>query len=721
MEGTDRTLDSSIVSFIAASARQSLLCSADDVARLKTAVSTDRVTRARLGEICNDVGISYRFVRFSLKQLSGKVSLPIVAIDRSGSPFLITGLGPPNSRKQRIDVVEPDGSAVRAATTTFGVLQHRWDGTCVSLRRKLTNDSGRSSGVLTYGFRIRSDFGLLVQIAAMVGIVSALAVIPPLFFQAITNRVLPYDARATLETIVVVAVCALIIHAFGSFLRGYFVSILGSRFEMRLDDALIVKLLGLPVGFFEQRPTGTLVQQIMQLHVIKQFLIGNALPATLDLGIVCVALPCLSYISIELTKVVVLFAVTIAIVVGLSSSMYKADVESMMKDEGRRQSVLVETIKGIATIKALTAENAVAATWRERSSSIVRRSGALATRISASNAILALLERLSTIAVLAFGTTLVLGQHLTLGSLIAVQMLTGTLIAPLSRFAALASDFQRFRKATGLLDEVFAAANERPSEANRFRVSTLERFEFRSVTFAYPATRSVLSNVSFVAEPSRILAVVGGSGSGKSTLVRLLQGFIRPSSGNVLVGGVDLGELDLTWFRKNVGIVSQRNFLFRGSIAENIAFGSPGASSEQIVGAARAAHALRFILELPAGFATTVEEDGANLSGGQQQRVAIARALVRNPKILIFDEPTSALDADAERAIIAEINRLRPHRTIVIVTHRSFPLTIADDVLVLEDGRVTAYGPKACVETSGAFGRLFPTSAVGAQMGDGSV
>lgn len=216
-----------------------------------------------------------------------------------------------------------------------------------------------------------------------------------------------------------------------------------------------------------------------------------------------------------------------------------------------------------------------------------------------------------------------------------------------------------------------------------------------------------MRKVSLAVMPGQVIGIIGRSGSGKSTLTKLIQRLYVPEQGRVLVDGVDLAMVDTAWLRRNVGVVLQENFLFNRSVRENIALADPAMSMEQVLHAAKLAGAHEFILELPAGYDTVVDEHGSNLSGGQRQRIAIARALVTNPRILIFDEATSALDYESEHLIQQNMRTICQDRTVFIIAHRLSAVRIADRILVIDKGEIVEQGPEAELrKANGYYGRL---------------
>jgi ATP-binding cassette subfamily B protein len=280
------------------------------------------------------------------------------------------------------------------------------------------------------------------------------------------------------------------------------------------------------------------------------------------------------------------------------------------------------------------------------------------------------------------------------GGLFAFMMLSGRVAAPLVGLARLVQEYEEVNAAIGEAGAVLNRPLEIDAASGGLRPKFAGAISFQDVTFTYAGTKiPALAGVSFAVPEGTMLGIVGKSGSGKSTIARLLQGINRDYAGYVKIDGADLREINLRHLRQNLGVVLQDNFLFRGSIRDNIIAGRPGLTLGDAVGAARLAGAEEFIERMPNGYESYVEEGSPNLSGGQKQRIAIARALIHDPRIVILDEATSALDPESEAVVSANLLRIAAGRTMVIVSHRLSSLTDCDQILVLEEGRVLDIAP----------------------------
>jgi subfamily B ATP-binding cassette protein HlyB/CyaB len=315
------------------------------------------------------------------------------------------------------------------------------------------------------------------------------------------------------------------------------------------------------------------------------------------------------------------------------------------------------------------------------------------------------LGKLVALAILWMGAKTVMAGDLTVGELIAFNMLAGRVTAPVQRLFQLWQDFQHASVAVARLADLLEAPTEAPALPPATPASGMKgRIEFESVGFAYrPGEAEVLRDISFSIAPGEVIGIVGPSGSGKSTLAKLLARLYLPQRGRVLINGTDIGMIDPGWLRRHIAIVPQETILFSGSIRENIAWADPGLPIDAVMAAARLAGAHEFVSTLPGGYEAPVGEHGVFLSGGQRQRIGLARALVRRPAVLILDEATSALDYESERLIDQNLAAICSGRTVMIITHRLTLVRRADRIMAIEAGRILEQGKPADLFAGGGY------------------
>jgi ATP-binding cassette subfamily B protein len=356
--------------------------------------------------------------------------------------------------------------------------------------------------------------------------------------------------------------------------------------------------------------------------------------------------------------------------------------------------MLVETINGMATVKAMAIEPLLRQQWENKVARAVSMQFRVGKISTTAKSLTQFLERMMTVILIWMGAGLVFDGTMTVGALIAFQMLAGRVASPLVRLVGLIHQYQEAALSVEKLGLVMNARQEWGADRHGARPSLRGDIVFDRVGFRYgPDLPNVLQEISLTIPAGSTLGIVGPSGSGKTTLTRMLQKVCFPSTGTIRINDCYLNEIDTAHLRRNMGVVLQENFLFHATIAENIRAGQSAASREQIIQAALLAGADEFIVTLPQGYDAMLEEGAKNLSGGQRQRLAIARALLTSPEILIFDEATSALDPESERIIRENLVQIAKNRTVLVVSHRLSMLKDADSILVLQRGVVVGHGP----------------------------
>lgn len=432
---------------------------------------------------------------------------------------------------------------------------------------------------------------------------------------------------------------------------------------------------------------------MQQTGRIREFLTGRLFLTLLDGVSLFVFVPILLLYSVKLTLVVLGFAALVGLVVMLLVGPFQRRLQALYQAEGDRQALLVETVHGMRTVKSLALEPRQRKVWDDYSAQSISVRFRVEKISTIAQSMTGLLEKLMSVAIIGLGALDVFSGAMTIGALVAFNMLAGRVSGPLVQIVTMVHEYQEVALSVRMLGEIM---NQRPEQAGRgrgVRPRLQGRIEFDRVTFRYaPDSAPALDNVSFAIPAGSVFGVVGKSGSGKTTITRLIQGLYQSQEGLVRMDGYDSREIDLVHLRTSIGVVLQDNFLFRGSVRDNIAAAKPDASIEEIMEVARIAGAEEFIERLPRGFDTMLEENAANLSGGQKQRLAIARALITDPKLLIFDEATSALDPDSEAIIRDNLSRIAAGRTVIIVSHRLSTLVNADAILVVERGKVADIG-----------------------------
>ncbi|MGE5507703.1 MAG: ABC transporter ATP-binding protein [Chitinophagales bacterium] len=551
----------------------------------------------------------------------------------------------------------------------------------------------------------------LTALFAMVVLAAINLSVPYLFGQTLIDRILLQTRSRTYLTLLAVGIVFLYVVR-GLFMYGYtyLTSFVGFRVVTDLRRALFVKMQDLSLAFHERHRTGELIARVtndtMLVHQAVAMGLGDLLLQGLQLSGTLVAVFLLHW-RLALTAIVVF--PLMALVINRFGRVIRRASRNMQERVAELTTVLQEALAGIRIVKAFTMEEHQADRFTRQNEASFGASLKSAQVGATLSPTVDFLFVTAVALVLWFGGSEVLAGRLTTGKLIAFF---GYLALAANPLAALSRVYQALQQALAAGERIFSILDAEPEVGEKPGAKPLPplagRVVFEQVSFAYGDGPPVLSGIDLTVEPGKVVALVGPSGAGKTTLVNLLPRFYDPTGGRILVDGHDLREVTLESLRRQVGVVPQETMLFGVTVRENIAFGRPGASEEEIVAAAKAANAHDFILGLPQGYDTVLGERGESLSGGQRQRIAIARALLRDPRLLILDEATSALDTEAERVVQEALERLMRGRTTFVIAHRLSTVQFADQIVVLSGGKIVEAGThQALLERGGLYRRLY--------------
>ncbi len=620
---------------------------------------------------------------------------PVVLLFNDGTAGLLTGV---NTEHKVVLIKDPRGPAAEAPVPVDELrLSEVWSGEAVLIR------AARGYAETDAPFTLRWLAGLVLQekkalheIAVASLTLSFLTIFPPLMVMAVIDKVLTHNSYSTLALLGVILAIAIAYETFLGYARRLIILVVGTKIDARLNLHVFNRLLRLPLDYFERHPAGETMYRISQIHRVREFLTGKLMTAFLDLMTLCVLLPFLFWLNSALAWIVLACACLITLIILVYLRPLGVVYGRVVAAETNKQSALGETVFGIRTVKSLALEPQRRSVWDERVAEAGRWRLAYGRLANWPQTLSTPIERFMWMGIILIGAYWAMSDPTGygIGSLFAFMMLSMRVAHPLVQLAKLTDEYQDIAAA---ISEAASVLN-RPLEADAASGGLRPRFSgaitFEDVTFTYAGTKiPALDRVTFAIPAGTMLGIVGRSGSGKSTITRLLQGINRDYSGFLKIDGADLREINLRHLRQSFGVVLQDNFLFRGSIRDNILAGRPGLTLEDAVRAARLAGAEEFIERMPNGYETYIEEGSPNLSGGQRQRLAIARALIHDPRILILDEATSALDPESEALVNANLLRIARGRTMVIVSHRLSSLTECDQILVLEKGKVMDIAP----------------------------
>jgi len=649
------------------------------------------------------LGMVGRVVRQDPKRLA-QAPLPAIAIAKAGEYSVVAKHWAGSIPK--LLVYRPGNAPEVLSVREF---EASWTGEMIYLAAR--GSRARESGRFDFSWFIPAVVKyrrLLGEVLLMSLVLQVIALATPLFFQVVMDKVLVNHAIETLNVIAVGLLLAILFDAALSGIRSYVFAHTTSKLDVELGDRLFKHLLELPIGYFQSRRVGDSVARVRELEQIRSFLTGNALTIVVDLAFSFVFLAVMFCYSLRLTLYVLLAIPAYALLSIAFTPVLRARLNDRFNRSAENQAFLVETISGIETLKAMAVEPSWMRTWQRQLASYVRSGLSATTTGLAAGGGVRLVSRLVTLAIMWAGAWCVMDGELTVGQLIAFNMLAAQVAAPILRLAQMWNDFQQVGISMARLGDILDARTEVAGPGTALpRIEG--SLEFDQVSFRYrPDAAEVLRGVSFRVAAGEVLGIVGRSGSGKSTVTKLIQRLHVPARGRILIDGHDVAVIDAASLRSQIGVVLQENVLFRRSVRENIALAQPLASLEEIIAVAKLAGAHEFICELPEGYDTEIGENGTGLSGGQRQRIALARALLKDPRILIMDEATSALDYESERIIQEGMDRICRGRTVIIVAHRLSALRHADRILVLERGEIAEMGSQEELlsRSTGLYARL---------------
>ncbi len=528
----------------------------------------------------------------------------------------------------------------------------------------------------------------------------------------IIDEVLAKGRTELLTPIALAAGTATLLQASTSFALSQVISVAAQRAITELRRSVQARILRLPVAFFDATQSGVLISRVMSdAEGIRNLigtgivqLVGGSLTAT-------IALAYLFYLNWSLTAMTLGFLAIFGGVMAYAFVRLRPIFRERSKINAEVSGRLGQAMGGARVVKVYTAEKREEIVFTKGAHRLFRNVASTITGTSAISAVSTVIIGAVGVLILTVGGRAVTAGTMTIGDLVSYIFFVGLVSFPVVQMASIGTQITEAFAGLDRIREIFQTPTEDEDDHAREPLRRLDGdVVFEDVWFEYRPGIPVLKGVSFTAPAGTTTALVGSSGSGKSTLISLILAFNRPLTGRVLIGGQDLTSLRLRDYRSTLGVVLQDNFLFDGTVAENIAFSKPGATGEEVRTAARIAHCEEFINEFPDGYDTIVGERGVKLSGGQRQRVAIARAILADPQVLILDEATSSLDSESERQIREALQALRSGRTTFVIAHRLSTIRSADQILVLEQGEIVERGShRVLMQLGGRYRELHDT------------
>lgn len=557
--------------------------------------------------------------------------------------------------------------------------------------------------IWTHRYRLALGMSLML-VNRLVGLVL------PASSKYLVDEVISKGRAELLTTLALVAGAATVVQALSSFALSQILGVAAQRAITDMRKSVQEHVARLPTSFFDSAQTGQLISRIMTDAEGIRNLVGTGIVQLIG-GFVTasLALVVLFYLNWRLTTITL---VALAVFGGCLAFAFNR-LRPLFRERGEINALVTgrlgETLGGIRIVKAYSAERRESLAFARGAHKLFRNIARSLTGVSAVTAFSTVVVGGIGVIMISVGGNSVLAGEMTLGDLFMYIFFTALVAAPLVEIAAIGTQVSEAFAGLDRIQELKRLATEDEGDADRVPLAEMRGdVAFDDVSFEYSEGVPVLKHITFDAAAGTTTALVGSSGSGKSTLMSLVMRFNRPTTGRISVDELDANAVRLRDYRKHIGVVLQDNFLFDGTVRDNIAFARPAATIEEIIAASRTAHCDEFITEFTDGYETIVGERGVKLSGGQRQRVAIARAILANPRILILDEATSSLDSESESLIQDGLQKLRAGRTTFVIAHRLSTIRSANQILVLEAGEIVERGTHAeLLQTDGRYKQLY--------------
>jgi ATP-binding cassette subfamily C protein LapB len=658
-------------------------------------IADGRLTAALFARAASRAGLEAEPVKRRLADIPALV-LPVVLALKDHSAVVLT-----RRDGAAATVVDPSSAPVAPKVVPIGVLEDAYTGYAflvrpaahVDPRAAVAADMPRPHWFWSVVGKFWANYGH-VAIAAFV--VNLLALASPLFVMSVYDRVIPNGATASLVALSIGLVIAMGFDFLLRLVRSRIIDMTGKKIDVVLAADIFEHVMALKLA---QRPAsvGVIANQLRDFDSVREFFTSGTVVSVTDLLFAVVFLAVLFTVAGPLAYVpMAMLPLMIIVGIVLQRPLDRA-MRRLQGESAARHGVLVESLSGIEAVRAAGGEARMQTAW-ERSVAATARSGEdvhfwSSFALTASSTA----QQLTSFLIIVIGVYLILDGKLSVGALVAANMLAGRVLAPIAGIAAVITRGTQTFASLKAIDRVMALERERPPE--RVYVSrkiASGSFEFDNVTFRYPgAQENALEQVSFSVRPGERIGIIGRVGSGKSTIGKLLVGFYEPSEGGILVDDVDIRQYDPADLRAGIGLVLQDTDLFYGKLRDNITIGRPTASDAEVIAAARLSGLESFIAGHPLGYEMPIAEGGRSLSGGQKQAIGLSRVLIRHPKILFLDEPTAHFDVRSEAEFLDRLKTIaKGEMTILVATHRPSLLGLVDRLLVIDKGRLMADGPR---------------------------
>lgn len=667
------------------------------------ALSENEPSIEELTRIARGQGFKSAIKKLPIEKIVGNYPLPMIVLKNDGTYFSII-----QANEEQKELLVFDVTVKEPYSMSFEMFNEISSGKVIVLKHRIFSKQIRF-GFGWFFHQILKYKKVIGEVLIASFVLQLFGLVAPLFTQVILDKVLVHRSMTTLDVLAIAFVIVAIFELMLNLIRNYIFAHTTSKIDAKLGAKLFHHLLALPVIYFEKRKVGNIIARVRELDQIREFIANKSVTLIIDVLFSGVFVAVMLLYSVKLTMIVLAFVSVIALLYLFITPELRRRLEQKFQMGAQSNAYLVEAVTGVQTVKSLALEGSMQRKWEDYLANYVNSGFNLTNLSNILGGVSGALQKLMTISMLYVGVTLVLENKLSVGQLIAFQMFANQFSGPILRLVNLWNEFQQTLLSVDRIGDILNTQTEQKNDKAITLPSVSGHVKFDNLSFSYGIDAPIVLdtlNGEFPAGSS--IGLVGRSGSGKSTVTKLIQRLYVPNSGTIYIDGVDIRHMNPKWLRNHIGVVLQENYLFSGSIQENITLARPDAPMEHIIKAAQIAGAHEFISELPEGYDTQVGERGTALSGGQRQRVAIARALLINPSILIFDEATSALDYESERIISDNMNSIKKGKTIFIVAHRLSTVRDCDVILVLENGKIVERGShNELMDQKGYYHKLY--------------
>lgn len=654
------------------------------------------ITKSQFISCAKKAGLKAKFFKGNWQSLiKANQSASVVLLLQDAGSMLLTEKTA-NNNIEAISLINPTKPNAPSLQVDRTRLEAIWQGDFLLIKRDYDKRDE------TQPFSINYLFGLVVRekkvmrdIVICAIFLSILSLVPILFFRLLTDKVINHNALNTFTVLCVgLAICVAFETIFTAARRSLLDDLI-SRVDVKISTTVYERLLKLPMDVFENTPVGLIARNINEVYKIRSFIINQLFGTVLDSLCLVIFIPIMFLFSPLLTLIVLSCCVVMIAWIVAMLPMYARRSSAVQRAEGARGSFLIQSIQGIRTVKSLVLEPKQMKQWDHITAELAKLRTEEQKAINIIQSALVPLEKFLISGPLAIGVYFAMTskEPTAVAEIFAFLLLSQRIIAPLRQGAQLIEQYEAAKQSVALVSSLINKTSEDNNSGKGVRQPLIGKLEVSVLRFQYPTSRTpALNQIDFNVQPGETLGIMGRSGSGKTTITRLLQRLHSDYDGLIKIDGIDVREYALDHLRGSLGVVLQDNFLFSGTIRENISAAKTSATFSEIVKAARMSGAEEFIDRLPRGYDTYINEGSNNLSGGQKQRIAIARALITDPRMLILDEATSALDPESEAIVNANLKRISEGRTTIIISHRLSSLVSADAIMVLERGKINDIG-----------------------------